>query len=78
MGTKGSYWLMSEVNLNGLSRDELTDLLSKVMICLRKFEAEEIKSDFITITKRLRLELQAREESRKNHGQKKSTGCTPP
>ena len=69
---------MSEIDLNGMSRDELTDLLSKIMISLRKFEAEEIKSDFITKSKGLRLELDAREESRKNNGHKQGTARTPP
>ena len=47
---------MDEIDIQGLSRDELTDLLTRVMVRLRQVEAEEIKSDFITKSQRLRLE----------------------
>jgi hypothetical protein len=59
---------MSEIDLSGMSRDELTDLLAKVMIRLRHFEAEEIKRDFVTKSQRLRLEEAAR-KSRQSDGQ---------
>jgi len=59
---------MNEIDLSGMSRDELTDLLAKVMIRLRKMEAEEIKSDYISKSQRLRLEIDAKEKSWKNQG----------
>jgi len=61
---------MSEIDLNGMSRDELTDLLAKIIIRLRKFEVEEIKGDFITKSKSLRLELEAKDKSRMNRERK--------
>jgi hypothetical protein len=47
---------MKEIDLHGMSRDELTDLLQRVMIRLRHVDAEEIKNDFVTKSQRLRLE----------------------
>jgi hypothetical protein len=53
---------MQEIDLQGMSRDELTDLLQKVMVRLRHVDAEEIKSNYVTKSQRLRLE-----ESIKKH-----------
>jgi hypothetical protein len=39
-----------------MSRDELTDLLQKVMVRLRHVDAEELKNDYVTKSQRLRLE----------------------
>jgi hypothetical protein len=47
---------MAEIDIQGLNRDELTDLLTRVMVRLRQVEAEEIKSEFITKSQKLRLE----------------------
>jgi hypothetical protein len=49
-------FLMPEIDIQGLSREELTDLLTRVMVRLRQVEAEEIKSEFITKSQKLRLE----------------------
>jgi len=40
-----------------MSREELTDLLAEVMFQLRKFDAEDIKDDFINKSQRLRMGL---------------------
>lgn len=47
---------MKDIDLNGMSREELTDLLQRVMVRLRQVDAEELKSNFITKSQRLRLE----------------------
>ncbi len=47
---------MKTIDLHGMSRDELTDLLAAVMIRLRHVEAEEIKHNFVTKSQRLRME----------------------
>ena len=47
---------MAEIDIQGLNRDELTDLLTRVMVRLRQVEAEEIKNEFITKSQKLRLE----------------------
>jgi hypothetical protein len=49
------FW-MDEIDIQGLTREELTDLLTRVMVRLRQVEAEDIKSEFITKSQRLRLE----------------------
>jgi len=59
---------MSKFNLEGMSRDELTDLLAEVMTQLRAIEAEDIKSDFITKSQRLRTEINAKEITPKPKG----------
>ncbi len=52
---------MEEIDLEGLNRDQLTDLLHRVMVRLRQVEAEEIKNNFITKSQRLRLEESVRQ-----------------
>ena len=47
---------VNELDLRGMSRDELTDLLEEVMLRLRHLDAEQIKRDFVTKSQRLRLE----------------------
>jgi hypothetical protein len=47
---------MSDFDLNNLGRDELTDLFTKVMLRLRRLEAEEIKHDFILKSKKLHMD----------------------
>ena len=47
---------MKEIDLQGLSRDELTDLLQRVMVRLRHVDAEEIKTNYVSKSQRLRLE----------------------
>jgi hypothetical protein len=46
----------NEINLDGLSRDELAGLLGEIMVRLREGDAEEIKSNFVTKSQRVRLE----------------------
>jgi len=58
---------MSEIDIQGLTRDELTDLLTRVMVRLRQVEAEEIKNDFITKSQRLRLEEAVRKHLEQPH-----------
>ncbi len=48
---------MNKFKLSGMSREELTDLLAEVMFQLRKFDAEDIKDDFINKSQRLRMGL---------------------
>jgi hypothetical protein len=55
---------MGNYHLEGMSRDELTDLLAEVMTQLRKIEAEDIKGDFITKSQRLRTEIDAKEATK--------------
>jgi hypothetical protein len=50
------YLPASEIDLSGMSRDELTDLLEEVMLRLRHLDAEQIKREFVTKSQRLRLE----------------------
>jgi hypothetical protein len=52
---------MKEIDLNGLSRDELTDLLQKVMVRLRQVDAEDLKKSFVTKSQKLRLEESVRQ-----------------
>jgi len=52
---------MAKFNFEGMGRDELTDLLAEVMTQLRKIEVEDIKSDFITRSQKLRTEMNARQ-----------------
>jgi hypothetical protein len=47
---------MNEIDLSGMSQNELTDLLEEVMTRLRQIDAEEIKKEFVTKSQRLRLE----------------------
>jgi hypothetical protein len=51
---------MKEIDLNGLSREELTELLQKVMVRLRQVDAEELKKNFVTKSQKLRLEESVR------------------
>jgi hypothetical protein len=46
---------MNKIDLNGMTHDELTDLLEEVMLRLRQIDTEEIKRDFVTKSQRLRL-----------------------
>jgi hypothetical protein len=46
----------NEINLDGLSRDELAGLLGEIMVRLREGDAEEIKNNFVTKSQRVRLE----------------------
>ncbi|MCE0483096.1 MAG: hypothetical protein LV479_02525 [Methylacidiphilales bacterium] len=57
---------MKKIDLRGMSRDELTDLLEEVMVRLRHVEAEEIKSNFVTKSQKLRLEESVREHLRQS------------
>jgi hypothetical protein len=47
---------MNNINLNRLNRDELNELLEKVMLRLRQLDAEQIKKEFVTQSQKLRLE----------------------
>ncbi len=57
---------MKKIDLRGMSRDELTDLLEEVMVRLRHVEAEEIKSNFVTKSQKLRLEDSVRDHLRQS------------
>jgi hypothetical protein len=61
---------MNDIDLEGMSRDELTDLLQKIMIRLRQAEAEEIKNNFVTKSQRLRLEATVMKHLGQGEGQK--------
>jgi len=56
---------MHKFELSNMSREELTDLFAEVMFQLRKFDAEDIKDDFINKSQRLRMALDTR-ASREN------------
>jgi hypothetical protein len=60
---------MSEIDLRGMSRDELTDLLQKVMIRLRHVDAEELKNNYVTKSQRLRLEEAIKNQLKQRDGQ---------
>jgi len=47
---------MRDFDLSGMTREELTDLLQRVMVRLRQVDAEELKKNFVTKSQRLRLE----------------------
>jgi hypothetical protein len=55
---------MKTIDLYGMNRDELTDLLAAVMIRLRHIEAEEIKQNFVTKSQRLRMHETVQEHLR--------------
>jgi len=43
-----SDWPVSGIDVESLSRDELVDVLERVMIRLRQFDAEQIKREYVT------------------------------
>ncbi|MCE0523354.1 MAG: hypothetical protein LV480_10640 [Methylacidiphilales bacterium] len=45
-----------QIDLRGMSREELTDFLEEVMIRLRQLDCEDIRKEFVTKSQRLRLE----------------------
>lgn len=47
---------MNHINLSRMTRDELNELLEKVMLRLRQLDAEQIKKEFVTQSQRLWLE----------------------
>jgi hypothetical protein len=62
---QNKYLLMSKFKLSAMSREDLTDLLAEVMFQLRKFDAEDIKDDFINKSQRLRMGLELNEPEKK-------------
>jgi hypothetical protein len=60
---------MAEIDLRGMSREELTDLLQKVMVRLRHVDAEELKNNYITKSQRLRLEESVKKHLKQEDGQ---------
>jgi hypothetical protein len=46
---------MNEVDLRRMSREELEDLMEKVMFRLRQFDAQDLHRDIVTKSQMLRL-----------------------